>query len=238
MSKKLSKSEFVTRATQVHFNKYSYDNVIYESMLKKISITCPEHGDWLQKPADHLLNHGCPKCKSYKASCKWEDIKSDFQQAHGTYYTYDESSYVRNSIKMRILCPVHGEFWQKPEIHKKGAGCKHCTASSGPGKYCETLFKRKPELKDAPGILYFLELNDIDGTIFYKIGMTVNLRTRFYDFIKNNGGRICWTIEDTLYECFQKEQFILSKYADFKYNPQLVMSGKTECFSKEIKNDI
>ena len=99
------------------------------------------------------------------------------------------------------------------------------------------MFAKKPELKNNSGILYFLELNDVDGTKFYKIGITMNLQTRYYDFIKNNGGKICWSVPGTLYECFQREQLILNKYKEYKYTPELKMAGKTECLNKEVSND-
>lgn len=238
MSKRLTKDEFVSRAVEVHQGKYTYDNVEYKAMLEKVNITCPVHGDWMQKPADHLGKHGCPKCKADKAGGKWDEIKVQFEQVHGSYYSYDESTFTRISVKMKMFCPDHGEFWQKPELHKNGSGCKLCTASSGPGKYCESVFAKKPELKETPGVLYFLELNDTDGTKFYKVGITMNMRTRYYDFITRNGGRICWTKESNLYDCFRQEQAILKENEDFRYYPKLLMAGKTECLSKEIEYDI
>ena len=237
MTKRATKEEFVNRAIIKHLGKYTYENVVYEAMLKKVSITCAIHGNFLQKPADHLGGHGCPKCKGAKSACKWNDIKKQFYKIHGSYYSYDDSTYFRNSIKMKMCCPKHGEFWQKPELHKNGSGCKLCTASSGPGKYCEKVFEKQPELKEKPGILYFIELNDTDGNKFYKVGITMNLRTRYYDFIEKNGGRICWTENKSLYECFKKEQEILNKFKNFKYKPKLRMAGKTECLTKEIKYD-
>ena len=237
MTAKLSKEEFVSRAAKIHSEKYSYENTIYVAMLKKVSITCPTHGEFLQKPADHVGGHGCPKCKGEKSSCKWDDIKKQFLEVHKGYYSYDSSTYFRNGTKMKMCCPEHGEFWQKPELHKNGSGCKLCTANSGPGKYCEKVFTKQPELKEKQGVLYFIELNDTDGTKFYKVGITINLRTRYYDFIEKNGGKICWTEHNTLYECFQKEQAILLEYKDFKYIPKMTIGGKTECLNKEIKYD-
>lgn len=139
---------------------------------------------------------------------------------------------------MKIICPKHREFWQKPELHKNVAGCKICTASGGPGKYCETIFNRKPELKQKPGFLYFIELLDADDTKFYKIGITTSMKTRFSNFIKNNRGKIIWAKEDTLYNCFLLEQKILKENSVFAYRPiNLQIGGKTECLSKEIVND-
>lgn len=238
MSRKLTKEEFVRRAIEVHGNKYSYDNVVYEKMLSKVEITCTQHGNFYQTPADHLWSHGCPKCKADKASCNLDEIKQLFTEVHGSKYQYDFTTYTRNSLKMRMLCPDHGEFWQKPELHKNGSGCKICTASGGPGKYCEKIFLRKPELKDKAGTLYHIKLHDDNGTIYYKIGITMSLQTRFYNYIKNNNGEILWTHNDTLYNCFLREQLLITQNTEFKYIPQnLKVGGKHECFTKEILND-
>ena len=238
MSKKLTKEEFVQRAIDVHKDRYSYQNVEYVKMLQKICITCKVHGDFWQTPADHLWNHGCPKCKADKRSFSWVEMFNQFPDKNKNYYTYDETTYKRNSVKMKMVCPKHGEFWQKPELHKNGAGCKICTASGGPGKYCETIFNRKPELKQKPGFLYYIELLDADNTKFYKIGITTSMKNRFYNFIENNHGKVLWIRKDTLYNCFLLEQKILQENTNFLYRPMnLDIGGKTECLTKEIIDD-
>ena len=30
-----------------------------------------------------------------------------------------------------IICPEHGEFWQKPSVHIRYAGCQKCKTSKG-----------------------------------------------------------------------------------------------------------
>ncbi|NBP02164.1 MAG: GIY-YIG nuclease family protein [Proteobacteria bacterium] len=238
MTKRTTKEEFVTRANAVHINKYTYHNVEYVKMSQKVCITCPTHGDFLQEPSDHLKKHGCPKCKADKRSFTWPEMFNQFPEKNKTYYTYDETTYRRSGVKMRMICPKHGEFWQKPEIHKNGSGCRICNASGGPGKYCETLFDRRPELKQTPGFLYFIELFDSDNTKFYKIGITTSLKTRFYNYVENNRGRIIWVKADLLYNCFLLEQKILEKNSNIAYRPvNLCIGGKTECFTKEILND-
>ena len=228
MSKKLTKEEFVQRAIDVHKDRYSYQNVEYVKMLQKVCITCKVHGDFWQTPADHLWNHGCPKCKADKRSFSWVEMFNQFPDKNKNYYTYEETTYKRNSVKMKMVCPKHGEFWQKPELHKNGAGCKICTASGGPGKYCETIFNRKPELKQKPGFLYYIELLDADNTKFYKIGITTSMKNRFYNFIENNHGKVLWIRKDTLYNCFLLEQKILQENTNFLYRPiNLNIGGKT-----------
>ena len=54
---------FLKNACEVHGQKYSYENVVYTNAHTKVSITCPTHGDFLQKPCNHTaLANGCPEC--------------------------------------------------------------------------------------------------------------------------------------------------------------------------------
>lgn len=57
-----TKEEFIQDARKVHGYKYLYDNVDYSTGTNKISITCREHGDFLQLPNTHLNGCGCPIC--------------------------------------------------------------------------------------------------------------------------------------------------------------------------------
>ncbi|SOK58935.1 hypothetical protein, partial [Yersinia phage fHe-Yen9-03] len=34
-----------------------------------------------------------------------------------------------NKIKINIICPIHGEFSQKPNSHKNGHGCPQCNTN-------------------------------------------------------------------------------------------------------------
>lgn len=53
---------FVREANDVHLGKYSYENSKYINDGSKLSITCKIHGDFQQRPNDHLFGQGCPKC--------------------------------------------------------------------------------------------------------------------------------------------------------------------------------
>ena len=48
------------------------------------------------------------------------------KQIHGDKYNYSKVEYVNNRTKVCIICPEHGEFYQKPEIHLMGCGCSIC----------------------------------------------------------------------------------------------------------------
>lgn len=54
---------FIQKAKKVHQDKYCYDKTIYLSDSEKLTITCKEHGDFLQVASSHLQGRGCPVCR-------------------------------------------------------------------------------------------------------------------------------------------------------------------------------
>jgi ssDNA-binding Zn-finger/Zn-ribbon topoisomerase 1 len=59
---RLTKAQFVAKSCHVHGDKYSYDLVDYRGQDVSVSIICPVHGIFKQKPLHHFIGHGCPKC--------------------------------------------------------------------------------------------------------------------------------------------------------------------------------
>ena len=53
-------------------------------------------------------------------------ILEEFKKVHEDTYDYSEVKYVKGVLPVKIICKEHGEFFQKPYIHKKGIGCKKC----------------------------------------------------------------------------------------------------------------
>lgn len=49
------------------------------------------------------------------------------KNVHGNKYNYSKTEYGKdNKTKVCIICPIHGEFWQTPNNHLTGYGCKKC----------------------------------------------------------------------------------------------------------------
>ena len=67
MTRKLSTTEFVERARQIHGDKYDYSRVEYVNMSTKIIIGCKKHGWFEQKPTYHLDGCGCIYCSTFYA---------------------------------------------------------------------------------------------------------------------------------------------------------------------------
>lgn len=45
---------------------------------------------------------------------------------HNNKYDYSNVYYINSRMKVCIICPKHGEFWQIPANHLCGKGCKEC----------------------------------------------------------------------------------------------------------------
>jgi hypothetical protein len=56
---------FIWKAQLVHKDKYAYSKVAYIGSKIKVPITCPIHGEFLQKPCAHVSGSGCPACAEY-----------------------------------------------------------------------------------------------------------------------------------------------------------------------------
>lgn len=62
----LTTDDFIKRAREVHGDKYCYDLVDYKSARQKVKIICPEHGEFIQAPFNHLSGRGgCSHCANY-----------------------------------------------------------------------------------------------------------------------------------------------------------------------------
>jgi hypothetical protein len=55
-----------------------------------------------------------------------ESIIQKFEKVHSKKYDYSNVKYINNRINVKIICPIHGMFEQKPQIHLKGCGCRFC----------------------------------------------------------------------------------------------------------------
>ncbi len=49
---------------------------------------------------------------------------------HGDKYDYSKVEYIKNSEKVCIICPKHGEFWMTPHNHLQRRGCPICAKIS------------------------------------------------------------------------------------------------------------
>ena len=125
-SKTYSCDEFIKLSNKIHNNKYKYEKVDYVNSNTEVKITCTIHGDFLQKPYIHLQGFGCSKC-SGKFHYDTEEFISKAKEIHGEQYDYSKVEYIDSHTKVCIICPEHGEFWQRPYEHLQNRGCPKCS---------------------------------------------------------------------------------------------------------------
>ena len=122
--------DVVSRFKEVHGDKYDYRNVVYTKMINKVEIICHEHGSFFQTPHGHLKGQGCGKCgialRAKKRTSTSDKFIKKAKEIHGEKYDYSKVEYVKNHIKVCIICPKHGEFLQIVSDHLSGKGCPKC----------------------------------------------------------------------------------------------------------------
>ena len=178
-----SKTEnFIQRVNQIHNYKFRYSKTKYVHVKQNIIITCVMHGDFLQTPNNHINGQGCPRCAMIVRKSKLQLSKNEFIcrsiKKHGTKFSYDKSQYVNNRTKLIITCPLHGDFYQIPDVHMNGKSCPKCNESQG-----ERRIRR------------FLENNNIDFQSQYRIKECKNKKPLPFDFAIFSKSKLQWMIE-------------------------------------------
>lgn len=78
---KKSTKDFIKEARLVHGNKYDYSITDYITAKKDLFINCPNHGEFRQRPGNHLNGQGCTQCSRRGYSdTEWANlaIKSNY----------------------------------------------------------------------------------------------------------------------------------------------------------------
>jgi predicted nucleic-acid-binding Zn-ribbon protein len=128
VGKNKTNEEVVQKFIEVHGDKYDYSLIDYKGQRNKMSIICPKHGIFKQTFNIHKKGHGCPICAGAIVSTNHFIEKAKL--VHGNKFDYSESKYINSNKKIKIICSIHGAFYQKPNNHLQGQGCPNCKGMS------------------------------------------------------------------------------------------------------------
>jgi len=215
--RRLSTKEFINKAINVHSNKFNYSKVEYVGNKNKVIIICSKHGEFLQKPNDHLSGYGCKKCQYEKTSKENRFTNEIFinkaKHLHNNKFNYSLVEYDGYENKVLIICNEHGNFKQTPHAHLQGSGCPSCCESRGEKKIAEILNKYNLEFIREKT---FNDLKD-KSNLFYDFYLP-----KFKLFIEYNGIQHCRPINffggKEGYAKIKRHDLIKLKYAiDKKY---------------------
>lgn len=134
MAKTQTTPEVIAKFRKKHGDKYDYSKVDFQGSHTKVTIICPDHGEFQQTPAIHIRKSGCPECgKIQKGKSRRLSPKAWIEKAravHGDRYDYTPTVYTTNRSKVTVNCRIHGAFDILPDNHLKGSGCRICGLSS------------------------------------------------------------------------------------------------------------
>lgn len=118
---------FIEKAKVKHGEVYDYSKVEYVDSRTPVIITCRVHGEFSQKPANHLFGQGCPKCRAGGRLSNTTFIEKA-KAKHGDKYDYTKTEYVHSDKKVIVTCKKHGDFTVVPRNHLGNAklGCPKC----------------------------------------------------------------------------------------------------------------
>lgn len=245
---KSSSYAFKEKASIVHNGKYNYCEANYINRKTKLNIICPIHNNFWQLPYAHLKGQGCPRCGNIKANNKKSDTNESFiikaKTVHGDRYDYSQINYISSRKNIKIICPLHGQFLQRPSNHLNGYGCKKCNCNGG---YCVEYFSKKNSLwfdrRFKYGYIYIKKFYS-NTEEFYKIGISASKERNFK--AKQYKIKHLYDIKCYIYDAYNLEQNILQRLKEKKkiYYPKFYFSGATECFKanekliKELKHTL
>lgn len=130
--RKMSHEKWVEKAVKRWHGKYGYEESHYEGAFNPITITCPIHGQFVVRMAfQHLQKQGCPFCRKPlngrgASPMSTARFVQDAIKIHGDTYDYRLVNYCGPTIKVTLICSVHGLFKCYPYNHLNGHGCARC----------------------------------------------------------------------------------------------------------------
>lgn len=121
------------------------------------------------------INSGCAKCKN-KIKYSTNEVIDKFKKVHGNKYNYSKVEYINSGKEVCIICPTHGEFFQKPYNHWNGFGCPKCNVGFN--------------INDKLSLLESVDLENMsDHQLIELIGQDI-LPREFKILTKSEGGSI------------------------------------------------
>jgi very-short-patch-repair endonuclease len=92
------------------------------------------------------------------------------EKIHKNKYDYSKVFYLKNNLKIEIICNIHGSFFQTPAVHLRGGGCILCILKKSSDKYSKGKEKFIIDSKNIHGDKYSYEdVNYINNKTPVKI---------------------------------------------------------------------
>jgi ferredoxin-like protein FixX len=92
-----------------------------------------------------------------------EEFIERAKKVHGDRYNYSKTVYGKdNKTEVCIICPIHGEFKQKPNVHLRGHGCHECGIIEYSSKHKYSIKKFVDKARKIHGDKYDYSKTDLE----------------------------------------------------------------------------
>lgn len=264
-AKRHSLDEFIRKAKYIHGEKYDYSLTEYKNSYTKIKIICKKHGIFKQAPSGHLTGNGCKKCHRESTKTGINTFIKKATEVHASKYDYSLTVYVNARTKIKIICPTHGVFYQTPNSHLLGTGCKKCyyekkysnkeefvkkSMEIHGNKYDYTLVEyihaRKPVkiICNTHGVFKQTPNNHLRGQRC-KMCSPSNGEKKIYDYLSSNGIKVkqqkrfknCKNKKPLSFDFYLPDYNLLIEYDGEQHYKPIDYFGGVESLMNVMKND-
>ena len=192
MPRALTRDSFIEKANSIFNGKYSYEKVNYVDYKTEVTITCPIHGDFKQRPSNHLKGHGCPHCAKNGVRPTLEAFRARFSDK---MINLSEFEYKRATDAGKCLCERCGNVWYTtPMSLMKGSGCPRCAKERRVMKRTSNIDEFIRKFQEKHGINYdFSEAKYVNAIT--KMAVICPSHGKFFitpnDLLSGHGCPIC-----------------------------------------------
>jgi len=136
--------KFLTKANNVHDSAYKYKLKTYVHSRELMTIICPTHGNFKQRPSDHIAGQGCPVCARQDSSTNNTKTHLEFltqcKRLHANRdLSFECTTYTGPTNNVEVSCGAHGVFKVTiKKLLKNSNPCPQCSVNYiGTRKYIE-----------------------------------------------------------------------------------------------------
>lgn len=220
--------EFLTKAKEIHGETYDYSKTVYKNKRTPLKIICREHGEFLQRPAEHFEGHGCNLCGNISIGKKQLLDKSVWVERIKKYPLIDfkDENQIHSYHKyVDLICSIHGDF--NVSLGSIGQNIHLCPECSRVSHQTQSV---RQNLIGQQTTLYYVYLPAID---MYKLGVTTQpLKQRF------NSMEHTILLEESIEytQALKIEHDLHAELKDFRYQgtKKLISDGSTELYKTDI----
>lgn len=135
-----------------------------------------------------------------------EEFIERVNELHNKKYIYTKVNYKNSETPVCVICPIHGEFWIKPELHLRGHGCPKCVKNGI--KYTTETFIEKAKVIHKDKCIY-TKVNYINSQT--PVTITCPIHGDFLQtpkkHLQGHGCPICGQLKKIEYAESKKEEY-------------------------------